>query len=78
VNPRCRETLAQAYLLLDGEPVPEAERREVQAHLEACAPCYERYGIEQEVKALIARLHGCTTCPEQLRVRIVQLLHFEH
>lgn len=78
MKPKCRETLAQAYLVLDGEPVDDAERLEIQAHLEACAPCYERYGLEREVKALIARLQGCTTCPDELRVRIVQLLHFEH
>lgn len=74
---KCRQTLEQAYLILDGEDVDEAERRHIQQHLEACAPCFERYGLEQEVKGLIARLHGCTTCPDGLRMRITALLESE-
>lgn len=69
--------LEQAYLILDGEDVDEGERRHIQEHLEACGPCYERYGLEQEVKGLIARLRGCTTCPDNLRVRITTLLEFD-
>jgi len=70
----CRETLEQAYLYLDGEGLSEQRRREIRAHLEDCVPCYERVGIEQEVTALLAKLRGCTACPDELRVRITSLI----
>ena len=71
---RCREILEQAYLILDGEKVEEWRRIEIQAHLEECSPCLQRYGLEQEVKAMIARLRGCNPCPSDLRLRITNLL----
>ena len=69
----CQETLSRAYLLLDGEGSRE-EREEIRVHLEECSPCYERYGIEADVKKLIARLQGCTPCPESLRTKISDML----
>ena len=70
----CRETLEEAYLYLDGEGLSADRRREIRAHLEDCAPCYKRVGLEQEVTALLANLRGCTTCPNELRVRITSLI----
>ena len=70
----CRETLERAYLLIDGEPIAEDETRRIRAHLEECGPCYERYGIEIEVKALISRLRGSHPCPEALKHRIAGLI----
>jgi mycothiol system anti-sigma-R factor len=70
----CRETLEKAYLFLDREILSEVDRREIQVHLEECAPCYERYGVEAEVTALLGRLRGCTHCPDELRVKIRSLL----
>jgi mycothiol system anti-sigma-R factor len=70
----CRETLEKAYLFLDGEVLSDVERREIQVHLEECGPCYERYGVDAEVTALLARLRGCTQCPDELRVRIRSLI----
>jgi mycothiol system anti-sigma-R factor len=67
---RCRETLERAYLLMDGEIQDAGERREIRAHLEACRPCYERYGLEEEITRIVARLKGSQRCPEKLRVRI--------
>lgn len=72
----CRKTLERAYLFLDGERLTEMERVEIGAHLEACGPCYERYGLEQEVTAIVARLKPCQRCPEQVRTRIVALFTF--
>jgi mycothiol system anti-sigma-R factor len=69
----CRETLRQAYLYLDGELLSESERTIIRLHLEECHPCFERYGLEKEVTQMIARLHGCTRCPEGLRTRIHSL-----
>lgn len=73
MNQLCQETLERAYLLLDGEGSP-AERAEIQHHLEACSPCYERYGLNAEVKRLIARLQGATPCPDGLRTKISEML----
>jgi mycothiol system anti-sigma-R factor len=70
----CRETLQRAYLLIDGEPIAEEETRSIRAHLEECTPCFERYGLEVEVKALISRLRGADQCPESLRNRIAGLI----
>lgn len=71
---RCRETLEQAYLFLDGEILSEAERHEMKRHLEECAPCYERFGVEEDVSHIVARLKGCHRCPDGLRAKISGLL----
>lgn len=70
----CRQTLERAYLILDGEEISVEERVTIETHLHECSPCYERYGVEAEVKKLIYRLKGSCTCPEQLRARITSLL----
>lgn len=70
----CREYLARAYLFLDGEVLSETERTEIQVHLEDCGPCMERYGMERELVAVIARLRTTTRCPDALKHRIATLL----
>jgi mycothiol system anti-sigma-R factor len=69
----CERTLQRAYLFLDQEVLSEGERVEIQRHLEACRPCYERYGLAHEVSALVARLRNCQRCPEEVRLRIIAL-----
>jgi mycothiol system anti-sigma-R factor len=70
----CRETLEKAFLLIDGETIAEEESLSIRAHLEECTPCYERYGLEVEVKSLISRLKGAHPCPEALKHRIAGLI----
>lgn len=70
----CREVLQRAYLFLDGEGLTEDERVEIRVHLEECAPCYERVGIEKEVFRIVGRLSSTHQCPEQLRQRITARL----
>ena len=70
----CKETLTRAYLFLDGEVLSHAERTEIQVHLEECSPCLERYGLEQDLVVLMARLRGATPCPDGLKQRISALL----
>ncbi|GAB3157272.1 hypothetical protein GCM10027290_57640 [Micromonospora sonneratiae] len=73
----CREVLAEVYLYLDLEC---AEERTIliRRHLDECSPCLREYGIEQEVKALVARCCGNETAPaelrERLRLRIAELV----
>jgi mycothiol system anti-sigma-R factor len=65
----CREVLTEVYLYLDLECVDE--RREViRRHLDECSPCLREYGIEQEVKALVARCCGSELAPVELRIRL--------
>ena len=71
---KCRETLEQAYLFLDGEGLTAEERHEIEVHLVECKPCYESYGLEREVTVLIHRLRGSDRCPETLRARITQII----
>ena len=77
----CSEVLEQVYLYLDGEC--EQERRDVlRIHLDECSPCLRQFGLEQAVKALVAR-----SCAEQapvelrekVRLKIQQLrIEIEH
>ena len=70
----CRVTLEKAYLYLDGELLSEEERVDIRVHLEECRPCLERYGLDAEVSALVARLKGCDVCPDTVKQRIQIML----
>ena len=69
----CREVLERAQVFLDGELLDETQRIEIRQHLEACGPCFQRYGLEQEVRVIISRLKGCDHCPSELRAKIEAL-----
>ena len=75
---RCRQILERAYVLIDGEGgvLSEAERVEIQTHIEECGPCLERYGLERQfLIAITDRLEGCNcACPGKLKGRISDLL----
>jgi mycothiol system anti-sigma-R factor len=65
----CGDVLREVYLYLDLECADE--RRElIRVHLGECHPCLREYGIEQEVKALVARCCGNETAPAELRQRL--------
>ncbi|MFC4106945.1 mycothiol system anti-sigma-R factor [Micromonospora zhanjiangensis] len=65
----CREVLAEVYLYLDLECGDE-RRLLIREHLDECSPCLREYGIEKEVKALVARCCGNETAPAELRERL--------
>ncbi|MBV9487356.1 MAG: mycothiol system anti-sigma-R factor [Frankiaceae bacterium] len=65
----CGEVIRQVYLYLDGEIDDEA-RAEVRDHLDECGPCLRQFGIEQEVKALVARCCGSDAAPDGLKDRL--------
>jgi mycothiol system anti-sigma-R factor len=67
----CREILAEVYLYLDLE-CDESRRSLIQAHLDECHPCLREFGIEREVKALVARCCGRDSAPAKLRDRLRQ------
>ena len=55
----CHEVLAEVYLYLDLECADE-RRAVIRHHLDECSPCLREYGIEREVKAMVAR---CCSSP---------------
>jgi len=66
----CTEVIEQVYLYLDGE-IDDAARHKVRQHLDECSPCLRHFGLEQDVKALVARCCGGETAPEGLKQRVV-------
>jgi mycothiol system anti-sigma-R factor len=73
----CRQVLTEVYLYLDLEC--DDDRREViREHLDECSPCLREYGIEQEVKVLVARCCGTEKAPpalvDRLRVKLSELV----
>jgi len=65
----CREVIAEVYFYLDLEASDERRDR-IRHHLDECSPCLREYGIEQEVKALVARCCGGETAPHELKARL--------
>lgn len=65
----CNEVLADVFLYLDNE-ADEAARERMRAHLDDCAPCLRQFGLEQDVKALVARYCGGDIAPDSLRLRL--------
>ena len=67
----CSEVLAQVWLFLDNEC--NRERRELLArHLEECGSCLEEYGLEEHLKALLARKCRGDHAPDALKQRLRQ------
>jgi mycothiol system anti-sigma-R factor len=68
----CQEAIATLYSFLDGELTPD-RRQLIQHHLDDCGPCFEAFGFEAELKAVIAR--KCRDdVPESLRRRVADAL----
>ena len=65
----CSEVLAEVYLYLDLE-CDDDRQSLIRDHLDECSPCLREYGIEHEVKALVARCCGDETAPAELRERL--------
>lgn len=70
----CHDIIEQVYLYLDGE-IGTVERERIRIHLDECSPCLRQFGIEQEVKALVARAGGGESAPGHLRQRLLVRLH---
>jgi mycothiol system anti-sigma-R factor len=71
----CQEAIATLYSFLDGELTPE-RREKIQRHLDDCGPCFEAFGFEAELKAVIAR--KChEEVPASLRQRVAEVLRAE-
>jgi mycothiol system anti-sigma-R factor len=66
----CSEVIEQVYLYLDGE-IDDDGRAKVRRHLDECAPCLRQFGLEQEVKALVARCCGGEVAPDRLKQQVL-------
>lgn len=75
-NIDCGDVIKDLYLYLDDESDVELRNR-IRRHLDACAPCLRQYGLEQDVRSLVARCCGGDRAPqglhERIRVRITEV-----
>jgi mycothiol system anti-sigma-R factor len=69
----CDEVLADVYLYLDDESDTEVRAR-IRVHLDECGPCLRQFGLEQDVKSLVARCCGGDVAPDSLKQSIRQRL----
>ena len=71
----CAEVLENLFLFLDHE-MEDANYAEIKQHLDECAPCLDKYHLEEVVKALVAwscREPAPPALRERVRLRIRQL-----
>jgi mycothiol system anti-sigma-R factor len=65
----CADYLERIVYFLDNE-LDEADCSAVQAHLDECGPCLERFDLQRTVKAVVAR--SCSeAAPTDLRQRVM-------
>jgi len=65
----CGVVISEVYLYLDLE-CSEDRRSLIKKHLDECSDCLREYGLEHEVKALVARCCGDERAPVELRERL--------
>jgi mycothiol system anti-sigma-R factor len=75
-NIDCDDVIKDLYLYLDDESDDDLRNR-IREHLDGCAPCLRQYGLEQDVRSLVARCCGGDQAPpslhERIRLRISQI-----
>ena len=75
-NIDCSEVIRDVYLYLDDE-TDDVLRNRIRQHLDSCAPCLKQFGLEQDVRSLIARSCGGDRAPaslhERIKVRITEI-----
>jgi mycothiol system anti-sigma-R factor len=71
----CSEVLAEVWLFLDHE-CDQDRRRLLARHLDECAPCLAEYGIDEKLKALLARKCGGEQAPDGLKDRLREQIRF--
>jgi anti-sigma factor (TIGR02949 family) len=71
----CAVVMAEVWTLLDGECTDDTRDR-LQQHLDACPACLRHYGVEQQIKAVIAAKCSGEKAPaylvERVRVQITR------
>jgi mycothiol system anti-sigma-R factor len=69
----CRKVLDAVFLYLDGE-IDGDQKHLIRAHLDECSPCLREFGVEQEVRMLVARTCGGERAPDSLRHNVLARL----
>lgn len=65
----CAAALERMFDFIDRE-LAEADREQIQRHLDECAPCLDEYDLERLVKTLVAR--SCAEhAPEELKLKVL-------
>ncbi len=67
----CREVLSELWLFLDNECNHE-RRALLKRHLDECSQCLEEFGLDEHLKALLARKCGGDHAPDALKQRLRQ------
>ncbi len=71
---KCRECMDQLEQFADRE-LSDAEVVKVQAHLDTCSPCMERYRFEASLKRVVRVCCEQDKAPEELRARLREILY---
>ncbi|WP_326688063.1 MULTISPECIES: mycothiol system anti-sigma-R factor [unclassified Streptomyces] len=66
----CSEVLDHLYEYLDRE-MPDSDCEKYKEHFDECSPCFEKYGLEREVKKLVKRCCGQDDVPTDLRAKVM-------
>jgi mycothiol system anti-sigma-R factor len=69
----CAKILDAVYLYLDGE-CGHDQKALIRTHLDECSPCLREFGVEHDVKILIARGCGGDRAPNALRLSVLARL----
>ncbi|CAO5182661.1 Mycothiol system anti-sigma-R factor [Frankia sp. AiPs1] len=69
----CRKVLDAVFLYLDGE-CEGGQHNLIRTHLDECSPCLREFGLEREVKLLVARKCGGERAPDSLRLSVLARL----
>ncbi|HET6627930.1 MAG TPA: mycothiol system anti-sigma-R factor [Nocardioidaceae bacterium] len=65
----CEEVLERVFFFIDNE-MENADKGEIERHLDECGPCLQKYDLERTVKSLVAR--SCAEhAPESLRDKVL-------
>ena len=71
-SPECAIALERLYQFLDHE-LDDADADAIRAHLDACEPCLDAYGVEEHIRTLVRRCCTASKAPDALRVRVTQV-----
>lgn len=65
----CSEVLNEVWLFLDNE-CDGARKELLRQHLDECSPCLQEYGLDEHLKALLARKCGGDHASAEFKARL--------
>ncbi|MEN3202115.1 MAG: zf-HC2 domain-containing protein [Atribacterota bacterium] len=70
----CKDLVEKLYFYLDGEVLTEEERKAIEAHLELCRKCCEKYEFERFLWEMVRSNGRNDSIPEALISRIESVI----